>query len=288
MEVDLQGSTVMDVSERRPVVVASHPRPETHLLIDTLRRQFEACRSWKWPGERLDRLYCSIDELNADRGRLDERTARRIVGRTPRPLVKTHAWPGYQETFLREQHDGLSPDWTQWIDEQGTVLYVYRDGRDVLCSYHLFRQKFDPDAGKSVGAFLRETENGTSRVRRWADHVRAWREEENVHLVQFERLIEDPEAVLQEIGDVLGLVPTGRTPFLPRSFDSIWESRWARLTQMRPESRAIINGEKQDWREAFAAADRAFFHQEAGALLMTLGYTESADWIENPPSPKHA
>ena len=55
----------MEVSAKQPVIVASHPRSGTHLLMDTLRRQFKACRSWKWPGERLDRLYCSVDELNA-------------------------------------------------------------------------------------------------------------------------------------------------------------------------------------------------------------------------------
>src|SRR4051794_27731921 len=43
--------------ERRPVVVASHPRSGTHLLIDLLRRQFPACASWKYPLERMDRLY---------------------------------------------------------------------------------------------------------------------------------------------------------------------------------------------------------------------------------------
>ena len=278
----------MEASAKQPVIVASHPRSGTHLLMDTLRRQFEACRSWKWPGERLDRLYCSVDELNADRGRLDEKTARRILGRTQRPIVKTHAWPGYQNTFLPEHHGGLPSSWVRWLDEQGTVFYVYRDGRDVLCSYQLFRQKFDPGAHRSVGEFLRGAEEGINRVRRWARHVRTWRAENGVHPVQFERLIAEPAVVIQELGDVLGQEPKWRTPLLPRSFDTIWKSRWARLTQMRPESTAIINGDKQNWREDFTPEDRAFFHEEAGDLLRALGYIESAEWVENPAFPKHS
>lgn len=269
----------MDLSNINPVVVASHPRSGTHLLMDVLRRQFEACRAWKWPGERLDRLYCSIDELNASRGRLDEQTAHRILERTRRPLVKTHAWPGYQDPFLSMHHDGLDDAWTDWLDERGTVFYVYRDGRDVLCSYQLFRQKLDPDAEGPIGAFLRQTENGSTRVRRWARHVRRWHDTSGVHMVQFERLLGQPETIIDELGNVLGLDPEWRDPLLPRPFRSIWESRWARLAQMRPESTAIINGDKKDWPECFTADDRAFFHEEAGDLLIDLGYESSEEWV---------
>ena len=275
----------MDFPDVRPIVVASHPRSGTHLLIDTLRRQFEACRSWKWPGERLDRLYCNIDELPGD-GLLDESTARRILRRTDRPLVKTHAWPGYQDGFLDTHRGGLDRAWVDWLDETATIFYVYRDGRDVLCSYQLFRRSFDPDARGPIGEFLRGTEGDTNRVRRWADHVRAWRDRPDVHLVQFEALLDDPVPILQDIGETIGEPPRMKEPLLPQPFESIWESRWARLFAMRPESTAIINGESQDWKETFTADDRAFFQEEAGELLIELGYEDSGDWVEqinNPP-----
>jgi len=264
----------------QPVIVASHPRSGTHLLMDLLRRQFGACRSWKWPGERLDRLYCTLDELGAERGRLDTRTARRILSRTRRPIVKTHAWPGLQDTFLAPHHDGIDPAWIEWLDQNGTVLYVHRDGRDVLCSYQLFRQKFDSDADGSVGAFLRQKENGENRVRRWAAHVRAWRAGSGVYSIQFERLLDQPKVVIRTLGEVLGLEPTWTEPILPPPFHSIWESRWARLARMRPESTAIINGERQDWRERLTAEDRAFFHEHAGDLLIELGYEASDAWVD--------
>ena len=278
----MSSSQNMDVI---PVVVASHPRSGTHLLIDVLRRQFEACRTWKWPGERLDRLYCNIDELGGSDEILDETTARRVLGRTDRSPVKTHAWPGYQDTFLDAHHDGLDSEWVDWLREQGTVFYVYRDGRDVLCSYQLFRQKYDPDAFGAIGTFLRQSDDGESRVRRWAQHVRAWRDEPDVHAIQFEHLLNQPESVIQALGKRLDLEPEWREPLLPSPFHSIWESRWARLVRMRPESTAIINGERQNWHECFTPEDRAFFHQEAGDLLIELGYESSDAWVQEPGVP---
>ncbi|MCS3937297.1 hypothetical protein GGP80_003307 [Salinibacter ruber] len=264
----------------RPVVVASHPRSGTHLLIDTLRRQFEACRSWKWPGERLDRLYCNIDELPGE-GLLDANTARRILRRTERPVVKTHGGPGYQTAFLDSHAGGLGSQWVQWLNDHSVRFYVYRDGRDVLCSYQLFRQSFDPSARVPVGEFLRQSDRGVSRVRRWARHVRTWIDQPDVHAVRFEDLLEAPEKVLRRLGNALGESLRERTPLLPRPFRSIWESRWARLFQMRPQSTAIINGGSKNWKECFAHEDRAFFREEAGDLLVELGYEESETWVSS-------
>ncbi len=271
----------VDFPDVRPIVVASHPRSGTHLLLDTLRRQFEACQSWKWPGERLDRLYCNVDEVPGDM-LLDERTARRVLRRTARPLVKTHSWPGYQRGFLDSHEGGLRPEWVRWLNDHATVFYIYRDGRDVLCSYQLFRQSFDPDTRGSIGAFLRGTEDGTNRVRRWANHVQAWRRHPNAHLIRFEALLDDPAPVIRRIGDVIGEPPVLKEPLLPDPFSSIWESRLARLFGVRPESTAIINGESQNWENAFTAEDCAFFHEQAGELLLELEYEPSADWAVSP------
>jgi hypothetical protein len=272
--------------DRDPVVVASHPRSGTHLLLDLLRRQFPACRSWKWPGERLDRLYCNIDELAGRDGILDERTAHRILSRTERPLVKTHAFPGFRTGFLDRHTGEIDASWLEWIQDRATLLYVYRDGRDVLCSYQLFRQSFDPQAQTTIGKFLRQNDNGHNRVRRWADHVRSWMNQPEAEAIRFEAVLTDPAAVLHRLGEILDQDPEMQEPLLPEPFDSIWESRWARLTGVRPESTAIINGASKDWETSFTPDDRSFFHDQAGDLLLELGYESSPEWTkvssENP------
>ncbi len=53
-----------DLEEKsRPIIIATHKRSGTHLTIDTFRRQFLECNSWKYPGEPLDRLYLSLESV---------------------------------------------------------------------------------------------------------------------------------------------------------------------------------------------------------------------------------
>ena len=200
----------MSFPDVHPVVIASHPRSGTHLLMDLLRRQFKPCRSWKWWGERLDRLYCSIDELNASRRRLDEATAHRILQRTNRPLVKTHAWPSFEDVFLTEHHDGLPDGWETWLRSRGTLLYIVRDVRDVMASYQMFRQWFDENATGSLGAFLRGSDNTGSpnRIANWVRHVRAWQATEGVHVFRFEDVLHDTKTQVQRLAEVLELSRT--------------------------------------------------------------------------------
>lgn len=268
------------VPDTQPVIVASHPRSGTHLLIDLLRRHFPACKSWKWPGERLDRLYCNIDELNGTDGLLSEAKARSILMRTDRPIVKTHSFPEYQEGFLETHQGHLSKEWSDWIDNQGTSLYVYRDGRDVLCSYQLFRQSFDVTARCAIGDFLRQKDKGMNRVQRWKRHVRSWMDDPSVHLFRFEDIIQTPSSVIKRIGEVADMQPEIEDPLLPPPFESIWESRKARIFYVRPTSTAIINEKSKDWAACFTQADREFFQREAGDLLSELGYIDSDDWVE--------
>ena len=76
---------------------------------------------------------------------------------------------------------------------------------------------------------------------------------------------------------MIGEPPVLKEPLLPEPFSSIWESRLARLFCARPESTAIINGESQNW-------ENAFFHEQAGELLLDLEYESSADWAVAPAS----
>jgi len=257
---------------RKPVVVASHPRSGTHLLIDLIRRQFSGCKTWKWPLERFDHLYCNIDELGGGRNILNEKTARRILLRAERPPIKTHAWPGYEKTFFDTQPNGLPAAWKNWLRERAVVLYVYRDGRDVMCSYHLFRQSYDPSARCSIGTFLRQKENGLNRVQRWRRHVQAWRSESDAHLIQFEQILQNPKHIVRKLSRILDLDPLWDDPVIPHPYESIWERRWYRIFSTHPESTAIINDKNKDWRKSFTAEDRSFFGDEARGVMGELGY----------------
>ena len=134
----------------RPIVVASFPRSGTHLMIDLLRRQFDA-GGWKLPGEGNDATYLSLERLlPTDRRHMNQVKAIRRLRRSCRPILKTHAMAG-----LAAWQGDLAP-WREWLRERADFVYCYRDGRDVMCSMHLWRKGFDSSARVSLSNFIRQ------------------------------------------------------------------------------------------------------------------------------------
>jgi FkbM family methyltransferase len=174
----------------KPILVASHPRSGTHLTIDLLRKQFVECSSYKYWGESLDHLYLPLEGLIAGSRPLPYANAVQRLKRAQRPILKSHANPK-----LTQLHTTY-PDFTNWIQQEADVFYIVRDGRDVLCSLHLFMQSYDPTTRCSFSEFLRQAVNGKSRVKTWATHIRQWQQHPKVCIVRFEDLIHSPESTL--------------------------------------------------------------------------------------------
>lgn len=272
MNIKSQLSTI-----KNPILVASHPRSGTHLTIDVLRNNFSDCTSRKFFAEPLDRLYLAIEALGAQRkDKISEREAIQILQKCPSPILKSHAFP---------QLESLNGDfriWQDWIQERAKKVYVYRDGRDVLCSFYIFTKGYDSSCPGSLSEFLRQERNGCSRVKFWAHHVNAWLQKDDVYHLRFEDVIRDTQSILEKIARPLGLIQKANTGYLPKMTQNLWHGRWNRLFTRQPESTAIIGSQKLKWKDCFSEADRAFFHQEAGALLQQLGYIDSDDWVNCP------
>jgi len=270
----------------RPVLVASHRRSGTHLLIDLLRRQFAACRSWKWPLERTTGLYLDTGWLA--RGHVTAARALRILDRPAMPIVKSHELPGLARLAATE------PAWAAWLSERARVLAIVRDGRDVMRSLHAYMGDLDPAARVPIGPFMAQP-NGLPELREpadealdrpaaWARHVRAWRSVPEVLLLRYEDLVKRTPETLERIGSHLGLEPLGRTPLLPPRPRSMNRFRIVKALSMRPVSTAILASDVQrnrgKWWDHFQTADRRLFHDRAGDLLIELGYERDAGWVE--------
>jgi len=265
-----------------PILVASHERSGTHLFMDLLRRQFKPCRGRV--GRFInphDSLYFSIDRLNASHHRPGTPSeCDRVLRAIERPCLKTHNTPGMERT---------APEHQSYIREliaTSTVCYCYRDGRSVMASLQRFRQGFDKSASSAISDFIREDHgDGRSRVRAWADHVRAWLGVPGVVPIRFEDTVKNTRQQIEQVSAALGMSPEWNEPLLPSPTKSRLEHWWSRLTG-RDES-TNITGRSQGlepvkWREAFTADDRAFFDAEAGDLLIELGYESSHDWVAGP------
>jgi len=268
----------------RRIVLATHRRSGTHLSIDLLRRQFEACAARKRLGEPLDALYLNLERLMlASRG-LSEEQALALLRRAPRPIVKTHALPGFEAwgaTHARFVEDLLG---------HADVFSVVRDGRDVLCSLHRYLQAFDARARCTLSDFLRQRDGEVSRVRAWARHVLAWRATPGVRPLAYEEIRSDPCGVLKRLGDALGMQPRYVAPLLPRPLRTHLEAHLLRLFTRTPGATNILGargaGAALRWREAFTRADREFFHAEAGEALVELGYERDDTWVRHGAAPQ--
>lgn len=261
----------------KPILIASHPRSGTHLTIDLLRKQFLECQSTKRLGEPLDRLYFALESFVLQSNPLPEAKALDILHRAARPTIKTHCDPNF--SYL---HSDKAP-WINWLKQEADIYYVLRDGRDVICSLHLFMQSYDPKTRCSLSEFMRQKVGGISRVKNWANHIQRWLNEPQVKVLKFEDIIKNTHSIIETIGQDLQLTPIYQEPLLPTRIKSLWHGRWVRLTKRRSESTAIIGyyqGQKvQKWQTAFTPEDRHFFDSEAGEMLLGLGYEKFDAWV---------
>jgi hypothetical protein len=65
-------------------------------------------------------------------------------------LPKKHISCGRRESLALSTHflTDVVRSWVEYTETLGTTLYVYRDGWNVLYSYPLFRQTYDPETSR--------------------------------------------------------------------------------------------------------------------------------------------
>lgn len=207
----------------RPVVVASHPRSGTHLVLDFLRRQFGSFYSWRLWGVPLDHLYLNIERLGAERRRFSDPLARRIVKRPRRALLKTHFLSDFTSSWSREESSPPCMHWRDFID-QAHFIYIVRHPLDVMASCHQFLSGIDPAAaGASLPAFLKSPhwDGSADRVEWWQRHVESWANRDHVTVVKYEDFLKNPRQVIRLFSDVFREVALWRTPELPPKVTSV-------------------------------------------------------------------
>ena len=264
-----------------PILIASHRRSGTHLMLDLIRRQFPSSRVRLKPLESTHNLYVNVDRLKRDHHAPLSRDAFiDQIHRCQRMCVKTHALPGFTELGERDIVDALV---------SGTVIHVVRDGRSVITSWRHYESERVDAAREGMSVFLRSPAFGfPDRPTSWAEHTRAWMAIPGVLRLSFEDVINDTRAVLERIGEKLGEQPEMREPLLPPRFGGRAKRLVARL-QGVTESTTLpgpATGRVPKWHEALTSrADRAFLDDRAGGLLRELGYTTDAAWIDEGPDP---
>ena len=83
-------SIVEFTMKRGPIVINSHPRSGTHLLIDFLRRNYNECAIKKTWNKSLDDSYFSIEGLLDTKANIENvnRKGLRVLASCQSPIIK--------------------------------------------------------------------------------------------------------------------------------------------------------------------------------------------------------
>jgi aryl sulfotransferase len=151
------------------------------------------------------------------------------------------------------------------------IVYILRDPRDVILSQSRFaftpyRQRFLPSAYENTEKFL----NGQipEMSERWQKHVSNHllnREEYNIHIVFYERLLMDFEAEFAKLIDYLGV------PLNAEQSARIKQAvQFETMQQVNPQH--LSKGKSYKWMDSFSPEQQNIVMKQTGTLLEMLGY----------------
>jgi sulfotransferase family protein len=192
----------------------------------------------------------------------------------------------------------LTPDTLHEISEiypEAKVLHIVRDGRDVTVSalYHSWnfgkagkREAHREDSGEPrvAAESLFEGNHLRKLAADWAARVGKTIEDapallgENYAEVRYENLLARPEEEVQHLLRFLGVEANAETVgrcVEAASFEKL--SRGRKRGEENPSS-FFRKGVAGDWKSVFTERDKLVFKQEAGDLLVRLGYERGEDW----------
>ncbi len=179
----------------------------------------------------------------------------------------------------------LTPETVQEISAiypEAKVIHIIRDGRDVAVSaaYHSRNfgraPKFEGSGGDEGGMF--PAGQLEKLAAEWASRVGKTVEDgpellgKNYAEVRYEDLLHRPEVEVRRLLDFLGVDPgeeTARRCLEAASFEKL--SRGRKRGEEDPSS-FFRKGVAGDWKNTFTRRDREVFDEEAGELLVRLGY----------------
>lgn len=284
--VEKQTNRVIGAGGSANVIIISHRRSGTHLLIDSIRNNFE---EYKDGLLTLDELvfhspWVKVVPLEMFRQEL-------IASRR---LIKTHT-PANFDTFF-----GNQPGVTEFVEnllESSKKIVIYRDGRDVLTSLYHFRRSFDSNvAQKSFSEFIRmENDFGVNfgsmkinLVEFWKFHVESWLDQKGILAVSFEQLRNDYPGTMSIIGKYLEVRNTSdfkvmiRNPKFQHGRKVMPKNKYAEFVfksyqkYFRGAEYTTVSfrrGTPGDYAEHFLPQDLKYFDSVAGNLMRRLGYS---------------
>ena len=185
------------------------------------------------------------------------------------------SWENYYQTATQSGEIFLVKTHRPPRDSQ-PAIYVVRDGRMACLSYSRFHQQFTPSPYPS----LLDLVLGGDFYGGWSEHYRAWMGRENIFMVQYEDLVNAPDALLRKIArrvQYSGEIAPWKNPF----------------DQMHQENPDFFRKGEVGWQgdPSWTPMINAVFFHLHGDLMIELGYASpetvaqakkgsSEEWLE--------
>jgi Sulfotransferase domain len=185
---------------------------------------------------------------------------------------------------------------THAICPEAKIVHIIRDGRDVAVSWmHHVRNHGHEHGGILSAEEIERLEAhavaGMFTEERLREVASSWRENvaramedgprlfgENYAEVRYEELLERPG---EEVGRLLRFLDADASEnTVKRCVKKASFERWTRGRRQGEEDPTSLlrKGVAGDWKNVFTEEDREIFKDEAGDLLVRLGYEKDRDW----------
>ena len=258
------------IRAEKSIVIASHPRSGTHLLIDFIRKNIPEASALKKRFTFKSETYIDLDDILGLEESIHE--GRYRAGLTiDRPIYKTHRLPDYEEPFqyitsIVESQKALA----NLLQREAKHIYVYRDLTKVMISLYQYSGEWNQGVGFSE--FIREVRGARnlSRVGFWALHMTKWCGRENTLLINFADIIAEPLKAYAAITGFCDLPSEHRAVQLPVAPKTLFEQRIKRFFSSKPESSGIFSFSNRMPTVTLSNEDLDFMKQEVNEVNKSL------------------
>ncbi|MGD1703875.1 sulfotransferase domain-containing protein [Dapis sp. BLCC M229] len=243
---------MVNYSGYNTILVVSHRRSGTHFTIDSIRHNFPSVNNQFITLERILPNHQNPMNLDEFKSYLDNKSEKIII--------KTHLTPFEIDKIAYPDVKKI----IQSIFDRSRIVYVVRDGRDVLNSLFYYVSSFSKRTEKlTFTEFLKqsyENKKKINRVEYWQLHVKSWlAQENNIFMLKYESLAQDFNDVVQQLERYL----------------EIQKNQQIYKPELKSKSSSAVSPRKGlvgDYKQNFSEDDIAFFNHTAGDLLKNLGY----------------
>ncbi len=176
--------------------------------------------------------------------------------------------------------------------DNSKLIYVHRDGRDVMTSLFYYGKKYMPEiADLTFSKFIRMENNfdfrsyegKLNRVEYWKFHVESWLDNKDILHLCFEDYKNDFEGTINKISDFIEIAPPKKITTMTRkappkflSNNKLYNRLNAiylhKIVKKKYQPYYFRKGKSGEYKNHFTEKDYDFFYEITGQMMQKLGY----------------